>query len=59
VIVDGGEPVLGEGQPRGVGDGSQGVAAPLVVHQPGVDEAGDSVSEPGGVEVVDAAADAG
>lgn len=50
---------LARGQPRGVGDGSQGVAALLVVHQPGVDEAGDSVSEPGGVEVVDAAADAG
>lgn len=50
---------MARGQPRGVGDGSQGVAALLVVHQPGVDEAGDSVSEPGGVEVVDAAADAG
>ncbi|MEI2700572.1 MAG: hypothetical protein V9E94_20370 [Microthrixaceae bacterium] len=46
------------GQPREAGDGSQGVAATLVVHQPAVDESVDGVGEAGGVEVVDAAAEA-
>ncbi|MBK9102960.1 MAG: hypothetical protein IPM90_16215 [Austwickia sp.] len=38
--------------------GPQGVAAALVVDQPGVDEGANSVGEAGGVEVVDAAAEA-
>ena len=58
MAVDAGKPVGGDREPREAGDRSKGVAAPLVVHQPGVDEGVDGVGEAGGVEVVDAAAEA-